>query len=196
MPLELVTAPATDAALIDEVKEHMRVTIADDDAQIAGYIDGAIASLDGPKGLIKRALVTQTWRLHLDGFYREIVLPLPPLQSVTHIKYYDLDGVQQTLSSSVYTVDANREPGRISLAYDESWPPTYHIRNAVEIEFIAGYGDDWNSIPDDLGVAIAQVANLFYDYREPILTGTIQSNLPFGAQAIIDRYRVQSRVRT
>jgi hypothetical protein len=36
-------------------------------------------------------------------------------------------------------VDINEEPGRVYLAYGESWPSTQDIRNAVTIRFVAGY---------------------------------------------------------
>lgn len=70
----------------------------------------------------------------------EIFLPLPPLQTVDSIKYYDTDGVLQTLASSAYLVDSVSEPARITPAPDTSWPTTQNRANAIEVTFTCGYG--------------------------------------------------------
>jgi len=65
----------------------------------------------------------QTWRRVTDHFPScgWLCLPLPPLQSVASIKYYDTDGVQQTLDAAVYQVStAGDQAGRIVFDRDQS----------------------------------------------------------------------------
>lgn len=88
-----------------------------------------------------RALVTQTWELLLDAFPGgDISLGLMPVQSVSSVKYYDLDGVLQTVDAADYSLDADALPGWVRLGYNKSWPSTQGIKNAVIVRFVAGYG--------------------------------------------------------
>jgi len=94
-----------------------------------------------------RAFITQTWDDKRDGFPCEdnfLELPLAPLISLTSVTYVDPAGVTQTLSASLYTVDApvgpKARPGRVVLAYGQVWPSTRDVVNAVVVRFVAGYG--------------------------------------------------------
>lgn len=93
------------------------------------------------ENFLRRAILTQTWDYFLDRFPGEdyIQIPRPPLQTVSYVKYKDSTGTLQTFSSDYYIVDINSEPGRIALAYGQSWPVTYGEIQDVQIRFIAGY---------------------------------------------------------
>lgn len=95
-----------------------------------------------------RAHLQQTWAMVLDRFpCGDIVLPKPPLRSVTSITYTDDDGIEQELLGSpaglefqVSTPDGPKAPkGRIRPLYDETWPSTRRVLDAVRIEFVCGY---------------------------------------------------------
>jgi uncharacterized phiE125 gp8 family phage protein len=114
-----------------------------------------------------RAFITQTWDLYLDQFpcELEIRIPMPPLQSVTWLKYKDMAGILQTWPASNYIVDTVSEPGRIVLANGKSWPTTYDEIQAVQIRFVCGYGDSAADVPEEIGQAILlKVADL-YEHR-------------------------------
>lgn len=137
--LQLYAAPASEPVTATEAKARLQVTVSDLDSDITQMITDARALAEAECG---RAFITQTWNLTLDDFphgSREILIPRPPLASVTHVKYYDEDGVQQTLSSSDYHVATGREPGRVVLKQTASWPAVEVGRpDAVEVRFVAG----------------------------------------------------------
>lgn len=91
---------------------------------------------------LKRYLITQT----LDAYFHEFPHEhdrrffLPPLQAVSAITYVDIDGVTQTLDSSLYVVDNISRPARIEPAYGTVWPSTREQMSAVKVRFVAGYG--------------------------------------------------------
>lgn len=85
---------------------------------------------------------------------RGIVIPLPPLQSVTSVKYLDTDGVQQTLDPATYVVQKG-EPSHIVLANGATWPSVLLMPEAVTIRFVAGYGDNEADVPQPIRLAIA-----------------------------------------
>jgi uncharacterized phiE125 gp8 family phage protein len=96
---------------------------------------------------LKRYLITQTVDAYFDDFVSNRTIYLPPLASVTSIKYIDTDGVEQTLSASNYLVDAISRPAQIEEAYGMSWPSVRSQRNAVVVRFVAGYGDAATDVP-------------------------------------------------
>jgi hypothetical protein len=100
-------------------------------------------------------------------------LPRPPLISVSSVKYYDDDEVQQTLSTSLYLVDTPwRAPGTVELAEDQDWPTDLSSRRMpVTIRFICGYGLSTDtpagSVPPVVKQAIRLVIGWMYKNREP-----------------------------
>lgn len=180
--LVLVTAPGQEPITRGEAKAHMRVDISDDDA----YIDLLItASRQAVENFTNRALCRQSVRLYLDAFPDRIVLPRPPLLELQRIQYLDATGVQQTLGSGVYRVTRGREPAEITLDYDQSWPSTRAVPEAVWCDYWAGYTpyesvsptDDAYNVPEALKQAQKLIIGHLYENRENVLVGP-------GAQAI------------
>lgn len=154
MALTIVTPPAVEPISIAEVRE--RLPIGDEtDAQLADMIAAARERIDGRDGSLGRALITQTWDLWLDRFPARcrdgsgwIELPLAPVQSVTHVKYTDAAGVEQTMAVDVdYQLDLNSEPARVLPPYGGAFPCPRAAPNAVTARFVAGYGDAPGNVP-------------------------------------------------
>lgn len=164
MQLELVTPPSETPVSLDEVKVQLRVEHDEDDDYLEACIAAATERIDGRNGWLRRALVSRTYRLYLPWFpvARCIALPLPPLQSVTSIKYQDDDGVEQTLSSDRYQVVKNEDEGYVYLKTGESWPGgTFERPDAVKIEFVAGYGGAEAVPPNIRHAVLIEVGGLY-----------------------------------
>lgn len=177
--LEIDTAALVEPVSTAEAKTQARIDISDDDAYVDTLIASARAYVENKTG---RQLISQTWLLYLDCFPRVIKVPKAPLQSVTQIDYIDTDGNSQTLSSSVYTVNAKRDPGEIVQAYGESWPATRTVPNAVTVTFVAGYGDAATDVPEDLIHAMQMLIAHRYDDR----TGDLEVPAARWMQAVHD----------
>ena len=143
MQLTLVTPPAGALVSLAEAKMHLRVEHDAEDDYLPTLIASAEALVGGRDGWTGRALLEQTWRLVLPGFpiAPTIRLPFPPLQSVTHVKYYDANNDLQTYAASNYLVQTGDTPGRLDLLATIGWPSAYSRRDAVEVEFVCGYAD-------------------------------------------------------
>ncbi len=165
MALRLITAPAVKPVTVSDMESHMRAVLTAETAIVEAYI---AAITEKAEAYTRRALVSQTWELVLDGFPCEIRLPLSPLQSVTSIKYLDAAGVLQTLDPSMYVVDSASEPGRISPAYGTTWPVTLPVHGAVVIKFVCGYGAAASSVPASIKAWIMLNVASLYENRESI----------------------------
>jgi uncharacterized phiE125 gp8 family phage protein len=141
---------------------------------------------------LNKALITQTWELWLDDWPCEdyIKIPLPPLQSVTYVKYYDTDDVVATMDSGEYFVDVKSEPGRVSLNYSESWPTTtLRPINGVYVEFICGYGATASYVPSRVKQAMLLLIGHLYSNRESTIDKAL-NEIPFGVKALLGIDRV------
>jgi uncharacterized phiE125 gp8 family phage protein len=187
MPTRLITAPAELPVTLTEAKEHLRVTVTDEDALILSLM---YAATEWAEAFTNRKFITQTWELVLDEFPKEFDVPNAPLASVTHIKYLDTDDAEQTLASAQYQVDAVSDPGRIVLDPDSSWPDISDKINAVTVRFVCGYGLA-AAVPFAIKAAILLIVGHLFENRELVVIGTLPpQELPLSASALLAPYRV------
>lgn len=168
--LKLVTAPADTPLSVEDLKSHSRVDNGEEDAILSEFIDRAVGLIDGPRG-IGHCMMVQTWRLALDCFPCEIVIPLGPVASLTSIKYLDTSGVEQTLASNQYWANLDRDQARVIPAYGVAWPAHRAMPGSVKIEFVAGYASA-DTVPAALRAATAALAAHLYENREAVVLGT------------------------
>lgn len=179
--LTLVTAPATPALTLAEVKAHCRVDFDDDDALLSALIDAATGAIDGPDG-IGFAMVAQTWKLTLDCFPAKIRLPLRPAVSVSAIRYQNAADATQTLDASAYRVSIAGGIATITPAVGTAWPGVLSAPGSVEVEFVAGEG-----VPALLKSALLLMVGDWYENREAQTDRPLSPNP--AVEAILSRYR-------
>lgn len=180
-----VVTPPSEVVSLVEAKAHLRVDHADEDILIEALVAAATARLDGPGGILNRALSTQVLRATIDGFPAEpLALRYEPIQSVDLVQYTDPDGDTLTVGASVYELTAD---GRLQLAYGQAWPSVRDPAEPVTIRYTAGYAD----LPKPLRAAILLMVGDLYAYRESIVTGTIAAELPISVTVdrLISPYR-------
>ncbi len=172
--LRLVEAPLAEPLDLAEVKNHLRVTITNDDALIGALITAARERVES---YLSRALITQTWLMTidqwpiiLDRFPRSDVMDLPfaPLQAVDSVQYVDVTQTTQTWSPTLYTVDTQTEPGRLMPAYQQVFPPILYVPNAIQVQYASGYatafttpGGTANLMAPSHNLVVGQVIRLY-----------------------------------
>lgn len=196
--LTLQSVPAEEPVTTAELRDWLRQESTADDTIIAALGRTARGMVER---LLGRQLVTATWLLSLDNFPwpggwqfienpglfpdpHTIRMPKAPLQSVTSIQYYDMADTLNTLSSTVYEVDARTDPGRIMLGMGKVWPVTRLKPAAVRVVFVAGYGNA-SAVPESIKTAIKLTVAHWYENREAVVTGTIATELPVSARALL-----------
>ncbi len=132
------TATYTDNIADSALGAQAPITNTTEDWLLSMFIRSARSAAER---ITRRALVTQTWDLHLDAFPGwEMFIPKPTTQSITSITYDDTDGNTQTLDPARYHVDLASEPARITPVFGNIWPITRWQTDAVKVRFVAGYG--------------------------------------------------------
>jgi uncharacterized phiE125 gp8 family phage protein len=192
MPIKTITAPTSEPVTLLEAKMHCRV-IADpqdaaahpEDAYLTALI---VAARQAAEQMTGRALMTQTLEIALDEFPDEILLPRSPVASVTSVKYLDLSGVLQTLSSDDYVFDDYSTPPRIYADYHICWPAVRDQRNSVLVRYVAGYASA-ALVPQEIKSWMLLRIGMLYENRESVIAGVSIAEVPH-VDRLLDAYRV------
>ena len=189
MRLVLTTAPADLMLTTAEAKLHLKVDDATDDALIAGLVKAATSHIEN--AVLHRSLINRTYDLYTDDFPNgyTMELPMPPLSSVTSVKYTDTANVEQTWAATNYKVVTTDDPGKI-FAKSFVFPLDLYWLNAVHITFVAGYGAAYSNVPfyDDVQTALKLIIGEWYEYRENINEKLLRT-IPNGAMNILMPWR-------
>ncbi len=187
MSLVQSSAPSAEPVTTTDQKNWMRVDTSDEDTLIGSLAAAARAWFEMATN---RQCITASWTYKITNFPEaEIVLPISPLQSITSIKYYDNNDVQQTWSSGEYTVDTASTPGRVRPASGYDWPSDLRgYNNDIEVIFVAGYGDAASDVPDGVKAAIKLLASNWFENRESNAPINLQP-VPMALESLTWQYR-------
>jgi len=156
----LIVPPTALAVSMDAARTSARASGAELDTEIEQKVQDFTGMAEHETG---RAFITQTWEVTLDAFPPAIRLPHPPIVSVVHVKFYDAAGVLQTLDPQDYIVDTKSEPGYVVPAPGRTWPVTAERINAVEVQYVCGYGPEETSVPAAIkGYILGMVENDYF----------------------------------
>ena len=166
MALSLTTASSADPLSTAEDKLYLGIDHSNDDDHIDNFV--LPAARQEAETLTHRAFTNQTYVLRLTSFPDgPIILPRPPLSSVTSVTYIDTAGDSQTWASSKYTVETPTGEralwATIQPVYGEVYPSTRSIVDAVTVTFVAGYGSAASSIPSGIKAGVGLLCRYYYD---------------------------------
>lgn len=206
----LTTAPAAEPLLIADLKAFLGISGTDDDTLLTDLIEQARQEIEDATGI---AMITQTWTMTLDawppgrepwwdgvregvismlsqrGSSGSVMLPRYPLQSITSVTVYDEASNSTAVTvATVFDVDSQQIPGRITLKVGQTWPIALRANNAIQIVYVAGYGDASSDVPAPIIRAVRDMAAYMYEHRGECTAGDAYAKS--GAEAIMRRYAV------
>lgn len=204
---KVVLAPALEPITLARAKEWL---LLQDNSSHDNVINLLIKAMrEHAENLTNRAFVQRSLRLYMDcwpydcEYGVKIVLPQPPLSSVTSIKYKDMNGNLLTLAADQYVVHAQYEPAIIVPEYLVTWPTMRRVPDGLQADYVAGY--DPGSPQDAQGQMDAMPASLLqwmeariatlFENRDQLVTGTIVNAIPREhADALLDSLVVGTRL--
>ena len=182
--LQLETPPAVEPVMLSELKTALSIEHALDDMLLTRLIATARQHVES---ITRRALVKQTWLMHLDKFHETITIPVLPLQVVDEITYIDDTGAQQIMDPADYLAAGAR------ITPVDQWPAAKSRNNAVTVRFTAGYyvpgeTDLRQHVPEPLKWAVIAIAGGAYENRESAHLVKLHDNKMVAA--LIEPYRM------
>lgn len=211
MKTSLVTiAPSAYPVSLTEAKTQLRIASADTtyDTEITRLITAASQWIERRYGI---SIISQTRTQLQDNFYEKypifrnflgpyysrypVTLLYPPVQSVTFIKYYDTNGILQTLDAATYSIAGLMTPTlgaqdietpRIWPA--NSWPVFKWIPDTIQIKYISGFGADSTYVPELIKTAVLMVLSHFFENRMEEITGDRISKFEMSIDRVMSSY--------
>lgn len=137
-------SPAIEPITMSEAKKQLEIAGSDSahDAHIERLIGAVREEWEQDTSV---ATITQTVEHVQPRWQACIRLTVRPVQSITSVKYLDSDEAEVTVDPANYSLDVARRLLRFKGDY--SPPITSDEWNAWRIEYVAGYGDTPNEVP-------------------------------------------------
>lgn len=120
-------------------------------------------------------LLAATYDDTFDRLYDSMRLTQRPVSSVSSVKYYDEDGVQQTLSTDVYSFDSALQ--EIRLDVQQSWPDTQQRWDSVVVRYVTGY----STVPETAKHAILLLVAFWFEMADMIVSPNMISTAAYDA---------------
>lgn len=177
------SGPAVEPVTLAEMKAHLRLDGAEEDAVVSACIVAARQACESYTG---RSLISQTWQLYLDRWPKGAMrLPRGPVQELLSVAVIGDDGDATLLDGDGFHLDASADPPRLLRKRGAFWTTTARSLAGIEITYKAGYGDSWNDVPQALRQGLMMAAAQFYEHRE----GGGDAHLPPAIAALWNPYR-------
>ena len=185
-----------DPVTLDEVLQHLRLTStsAEEDTELLNMIT---AATEYAENITKRNLRGSTVTKHLTSFpsplYRlksGITLTKGPVASITSVKYYDTDNVQQTVDPSAYRLVIVDNNSTLYPAIGGNWPSDCNEEPfAIEVIYVL----DATGIPQAIKHAILLIVGALYENREDgiIDQGIVALKAPIAAMNLLWPYKLR-----
>lgn len=198
MKYRVITPPSSEPVSLAEARTHLRIIPFGsplehpDDSFISNSIGVAREFCEQ---YLERSLAAQTIQLVTDNFNSTIYLPNAPIQHIDSITYVDVDGITQTLATSVYELDSF--DNKIRLKYGQEWPAVRSQEDAVSVTYVAGYTNgaspDTHPIPAPIKAAMLLIVGNLYENRQQDVLGNTRisfNSLPLGVYNLLQPYRL------
>ncbi len=183
--MRIITPPKIQPVTVGEVKEQLGI----DDTVTEGLITRRIKEATSwAEKYTKRAFISQTREIRWNHFQEEH--QVPSALSVNSVKYIDSNGGEQTVPVSDYVLDTYDPIEHVRAKYNVTWPETRAEKNAVRIEFIAGYGTKATDVEPEIIEAIILLVGHWTNFQSQSEDGSIIAHVPKPIERILDKYSV------
>ncbi|WP_424927672.1 head-tail connector protein [Amaricoccus tamworthensis] len=193
MVLSEVGSPTVTEVPIRGLADHLRLAsgFSDDgsqDALLENYLRAAMSAIEARLGL---ALLTKEYVCTLTGWRDDHSqrLPIGPIQSVSKVKLIGTDGAETLLDPNSWSVMRDARRPRLVGKFGRRLPAIPRDGH-VEIQFVAGFSDNWESVPADLRQAVYLLAAHYYENSAG--SPDAVAAMPFGVLMLTDPYRSMS----
>lgn len=189
----LTTAAAALPLSVQDVLEHLKVD--SDNAQSDTYYNALISTAaKAAESFTRRDLINKTYTVTFDNWPTggAIDLRKSKVQSITSFQTYSSTGTWEDVSTDVYYLGDQELFGRIYLKSGQRWPSVSgSARNhqRIKVVFVAGYGADADSVPDDLKLAMLNHIAAMNEQRGD---WNVAGSLPVLSKLIYGQYRIMN----
>lgn len=159
-------APTLRPVSLDEAKTHLKVSGTDEDNLITIYLDAAIAACENK---LQTAIMDTNFILYQRSFCQHLDLQKNWVSQINSVKYYDDNGIQQTINSSNYTLQDFKVPNVLYFNESYSFPSTDSREFSVEVDFNAGAMAASGVLPNIKAAVFLEVGDRYENRQNEIV---------------------------
>ncbi len=170
-------------------KAHMRMGSGFDedslqDVVLASFLRAAMAAVEARTG---KVLMEREFTMISSAAHKGDVIPftVAPVTVVSDVKLVARSGAEETVSSEIYWLERDGHLPRLR-AVGASLPQP-EAGGELRVQFLAGFGPEWDDVPADMQQAVLMLASHYYEYRHD--TALSDGCMPFGVASLIERFR-------
>jgi len=182
--------PSASAEMVAELAAHLRLPqgFADDaasEAALARLMDAAARVVEDRT---RRALLQRVMLLRVSAWDSPDALSLPvePVAQVLELALAHDDGARATVDPALWRLASVDGRSAIRARAGRRLPPIPRDGHA-EAHLVAGYGGAWGDAPEDLRLAVIQLAAHYFEQRAEAARGP--ASLPLSVAALLEPYR-------
>ena len=186
MIVTTLAPPAAEPVGLAEAKDYLRIAGDMQDELVAGLIGAARSRIEELTGVM---MITRSLRLSMDWWPRGTVdrrwmrLPVRPAQSLIAVRVFDGYGNTQAVTSR-FTLPPGRQAKLLWVDGAFPWPG--QRVGGIEIDFVAGFGEEAGDVAESLRLAVKRLAAHAFNAREP---ETIAGPIPVDVAGLIAPWR-------
>lgn len=189
MTYALLNGPEAEVLVLANVKAHLRLDSDDqsEDDYLTSLIVIARQHLERDLGL---CLMVQSWRLYLDEFPKDGVLPLCrfPVLAIDQLVIFDAAGVAIDVTSGGHQLYRHKSPPQLRLNLAAR---ALFCGNGAELDFTAGFGEAASDVPDTLKRAMLLHVAHMYAFRGATTLEDQPVSLPSGYECLTAPFRMR-----
>lgn len=192
-PYKIITPPTGDPLFVslEDARTYLKVdvdNISDDD--LTALIK---AAQDAGERYTKLTFFNTEFLAQFDFFCDEIVLRRAPLNSINSISR-QIDDVDVLVDSDIYKIiDENQiNYGSVAIKANQNFPNDFdNEKRIIQIQFVAGFGEDATFLPNDLILGLLRLlADYYEDKGDCSCNGILDSTIPKSARMLLMPFRI------
>ncbi len=166
-PLPVLPVP------LDVARQHLKVEHGTEDGLISLYIAAAASRIAAMSGLsltatrLRAAFDVSDIEAARKGAHIVVELPRPPLLQPVSTSFVRDDGTMLVVSPAAIEADTISRPARLAINADVIANVALRSRNALLVEYDAGFGNAAEDVPPALRQAVLLLAADAFERREP-----------------------------
>tara|TARA_R100001244_G_scaffold126111_1_gene96422 strand:- start:7991 stop:8581 length:591 start_codon:yes stop_codon:yes gene_type:complete len=186
------TAAAVVLITTADAKTFLKVDTTEDDTVIDNLISAATESA---QEYTNRFFINTTLVQYGSNFSDLTELLKSPVGDINDIKYYDVKDILRTVSAAAYSLIPAIEPSLLDIDSSEATETDGAVNSdridAVQCEYIVGYGTASTDVPSAIIQAVYLTLGHWYQNRTAVVVGRQVNTLPMGAKYLLEQYKVQ-----
>jgi uncharacterized phiE125 gp8 family phage protein len=169
-----------------EAKAHLEYADSDRDSYITALCAAATAMLDGPYGMIGKAVGEQVWTYAMRyAPVGNVSIPVFPVKALQSVTYFDAANVSQTINVNQFRLVANEDYAYLEPVTGFVWPALYDRADAITITVQLGMPE----VPAGIKHAALLMVSNWFENREAVADKAMLP-VPFAIETLINRWRV------